>query len=148
DDTVGIRNVALEVACHAAARRAEVLREVLTKRVRARRVEIMDDQLLDPEIHQRKGDGVYGSTGADLHHARTVRAIATEAFGKTVSPAWPIEIVAGGAAVRRNRDGVDRTGLHGRRVHGVEQWDDILFERIGDVGAGKARGFDRVEEFR
>jgi hypothetical protein len=91
---------------------------------------------------------VPGSTGADLNYVRTFRTVTTQAFCKAVSPAGPIEIVAGGVAIRSNQDGVDGAGLHGRRVHGIEQHDNVLLERIGNIGAGKARGFDRGEELR
>ena len=108
----------------------------------------MQDEIGNAEIHQGKRDGAAGAAGADLHHGRVLGAGAADAFSEAVAPSRAIEVVAGGAAIGREHDGVDRADLGGARVHGIEQRNDLLLERKGDVGADEARGLDRLKKLR
>lgn len=125
-----------------------MLRKIGIERVRASAIAIVNDDDPGAQIHQGKGDSAPGAARADHHHHRLPRTVASEAFLEAVAPPSSIEIVADSAAIRLDRDGVDGTDLGGFLVHRVEQRDDILFERIGDVCARKAGSFDRIEEFR
>jgi hypothetical protein len=102
----------------------------------------------DAAIHQRPGDGAPGAAGADLHHRLAVCMLAPETFHEAVAPVPAIEVVAGGAAIRCDRDGVDRADLRRLGTHRIEQRNDLLLERVGDIGAGESRRFDGVDELR
>jgi hypothetical protein len=65
-----------------------------------------------------------------------------------VAPPYPVKVIASRAAIRRNRDCIDRTGLPCLRVHRIEQRDHILLERIGDVCTGKTRDLECIEQLR
>ena len=86
----------------------------------ARPVEVMKDQLGDAEIHQSESNGAPGAAGADLHHCLGLGAVRSQDFEKTVAPAAAIEIVSGGAAIRRDRHCVDSADLRRLRVDRVE----------------------------
>ena len=118
-----------ERAGDAAARRAVILGKTGDERFGARSVAVMDDEKPDAQIHQGKRDGVPGAARADQHDRRALRGGAPERFLEAVAPAAAVEIIAGGAAVRRNRHGIDRAGLRRLGVHGVEQRHDLLLER-------------------
>jgi hypothetical protein len=108
----------------------------------------MNDEDRNAQIHQGKSNCTPSAAGADQYHCRILRTVASEAFLEAIAPTSPIEIVASGPAFRPNRDGIDRADLCGLRVHRIEKRDDLLFERIGDVCAGEASGFGRIEELR
>jgi hypothetical protein len=59
-----------------------------------------------------------------------------------------IEIVAGGPAVGRDRHRIDGADLGRLWIDRIEQRQNILLERIGDVGAGETCGLDGIEQLR
>ena len=65
-----------------------------------------------------------------------------------MAPATPIKVVAGSAAIRRDRDSVDRADLGSLWVYHVEKRQNVLFEGIRDISAGKPGSFDRIEKLR
>jgi hypothetical protein len=114
----------------------------------ARRIAIVQHHDAGAEIHQRKDDRAPGAARADQHHGLAARAVRSERLGKAVAPAAAVEIVAGGAAVRRDRNRVDRADLRRFGIDRIEERNNVLLERISDVGAGEARSFDGFEQLR
>src|SRR5581483_7005627 len=100
------------------------------------------------EIHQGESDGAPGAAGTDLHDRRAPCAVASQPFYKTAAETGAVEIVACGPAVGRDRDRVHRADLRSFRVDGIEQVEDVLLERVGNVRSGKARDPDRGEQLR
>ena len=100
------------------------------------------------EIHESKGDRAPGAAGADQHHGCRLGTGAAEPLLEIAAKAAPVGVVAGGAAVGRNGDGVDGADLCRFAVDLVQQRQHVLLERKRHVGAGKARGLDRIEQLR
>ena len=82
DDAIGRRDVVLQGARDAAARRAVILGETSDERFGARSVAVMDDEKPDAQIHQGIGNGVPGAARPNQHDRRALRGVAPERFPK------------------------------------------------------------------
>ena len=95
-------SVLFKAAGEAATRCPVVRRQLNLEGIGARRVEIMNDEIGNAEIHQSESDGATGAASANLHHCLTSRSVGPQNFEKTVAPAAAIKIVTGRAAIRRD----------------------------------------------
>src|SRR5262245_28422597 len=148
DDPVGSRDFALEIIRYAAARCTEMLCLILTESVRAGAIAVVHDEERGAEIHQGKCDRVSGTSGADLHDRCTLRPRRAKTFLKTMAPSAPVEVVARGAAVRRNGHGIDRADLGSFRIYRIQKRQNFLLERICDICTRKTGDLDRLEQPR
>ena len=131
-----------------AARSAEVLRKIAAQRTRAGDIAIMNNQERDAQIHQCKRHCMPRAAGAELHDGCAFRAIPTETLLETATPCAAVEIIPRSAAVRRNRHSVDRADLGGFGINRIEKRQDVLLERVRDVGPREPGSLDRINKLR
>ncbi|MNE26823.1 hypothetical protein D3C80_1202090 [compost metagenome] len=117
--------------------------EVIHQRLSPSQLDIEYRQLPDPFGQQRMGHRSPGTASTHLHHMTTwhVAQAATEAFGETQA----VGVVADTLAVLEHH-GIDRANASGFGGEVIEQRQDCLFAREGDVQAGVTHGFGSAEQ--
>ena len=95
--------------------------QIVAERLGTHAVAVVQDEKGNAEIHQGKCNRVPRAAGAHLHDGCAARALGSKAFLKAVAPSAPVKIVARGASVRGNRDGIDRASLRSLRVDGIQE---------------------------
>ncbi|MNM98771.1 hypothetical protein D3C81_1113100 [compost metagenome] len=107
------------------------------------RVHFEQYQPLDPFTQQGMGHGRTGTTGTHLHHLAPchIRQATAQAFGKTQA----VGVVADPLAVLEHH-GVHRADAAGFVRQFVEQRQDRLLERVGDVEPGETGVLGGVEQ--
>ena len=106
---------------------------------------IGDDELTHPDFGEGEPDRPAGSARTDLHDRLGVGAVqtGTESGGETRD----VGVVPGCAALLIDDDGVDRTDARRDRIDGIEETDDLLLERVGDVEPVEPESDRRSEQF-
>src|SRR5262245_41428196 len=98
------------------------------------------------EIHQRARDGATRPSGADQYNRTASRTLGSELLRKRVAPTAAIEIESTRVAVCINDHGIHRADLLSFRVDRIEQRDDFLLERIGDIETRKTGSFHGLDQ--
>src|SRR5699024_7170705 len=90
-----------------------------------------DDEFAHAEFGQGEPDRTAGSAGPDLHDR--LGGGACQPGPESGGEPGDIGVVAGRAPLPVDDNGVDRIDAPGHRVDVVEEVDDLLLERVGDV---------------
>src|SRR5699024_9513284 len=103
-----------------------------------------DDEFAHAEFGQGEPDRTAGSAGPDLHDR--LGGGACQPGPDSGGEPGDIGVVAGHAPLPVDDDGVDRIDAPGHRVDVVEEVDDLLLERVGDVETVEAEADRRVQQ--
>src|SRR5699024_3624160 len=103
-----------------------------------------DDEFAHTELGQGEPDRTAGSAGADLHNR--LGGGSCQSGSEPGGESGDIGVVTGRAPLPVDDDGVDRIDASGHRVDVVEEVDDLLFERVGDVETVEAETDRRVQQ--